>query len=195
MIGQPDFPYLAPGEKIARIEAYKKMRAELDKTRSLREMLATANPAKRAQLANSYDEFFSILEQLDSSSSPDIHSLPAFTRLEKARTVADSLTQEIFERFGVKDATFSTMDKVFDERVSGHKSLEDARAHLISKGMSSDVADRLQKLHLKRVEKDCHVYTLLDLFTDATARSHLNKASEDQLSYNYTVARTRISPF
>ena len=62
MIAQPDFVYLSAAEKLGRIEHYKALKLELNKTRELQELIANADSTSQANMTSSFEELFALLK-------------------------------------------------------------------------------------------------------------------------------------
>jgi hypothetical protein len=54
-LAQGDFPFLSAGQKMKRINDYRTMQLELQRTRRMRDMLQNADVQKMTEMTNSFD--------------------------------------------------------------------------------------------------------------------------------------------
>lgn len=174
VLAQPDFAYLSPGEKFQRIEEYRTLVQELDRTRHLKHS---------TKFTDSFDELFAVLDSLDTDNLGLKH-LATFERLQKTRTVVDDLIGDVFERFGHSGITYSSIDTVYSEKVSGIQGLAEVKASLIQNGMSGVLADQLEQRWLTRCSKG-HVCTMMDLFSCPKAKAAFNAATLEDIHLNF----------
>lgn len=183
-------------EKIDRIERYKTLSAELDRTRHLKD--------GGLQFKDSYDEFFALMESLDVSSRHDFDSsdnlgfnhLGTVESLKNTKTMLDNVTGFLFERYGLKDITYSEIDTIFDYNVCQVGGISLLKDELIKAGMSVRLIEKLESRYLARVGgHGNYVCTMMDLFMDSKAKSVLKAASGGDVHLNFDIKSSHTGAF
>ena len=119
MLAQPDFVYLSAAEKLGRIEHYKALKHELNKTRELQDFIKNANSATQANMTTSFQELFELLKQVDSINDLSPATLPVFEKLQKTSFVLNErVGMMVRESYGFEDITFDNIEQLFNPRMT-----------------------------------------------------------------------------
>ncbi len=131
-------------------------------------MAAQLDSGLQTRLVGSFQEFFSIVKELDQlSNSRDtvVSNEPVVDRLRKTSLAINEETQKlILERFGIASINMENIEQVYNVKYSGIGSLAETRRYLIKKGMTAEFADNLAKRYLNRLESSSQVFSIMDLF-------------------------------
>jgi hypothetical protein len=73
------------------------------------------------------------------------------------------------ERFGFKGISLDNLEDVFNPILTGIASMSATRTHLITRGMTEELADKLALRYIQKVESapDVKIFSLMDLFNSS----------------------------
>lgn len=134
MIGQPDFLYLTAGQKIKRIDDYKKLKNELLRTREMRSLLENASINDQAKYTDTFEHANSLIAQIDDDPSLSYSkAAPGMcSDLQLTSTGINSLIQNHFEEhYGIEGITYDNIEQVYNPKISGISTIAETREYLI----------------------------------------------------------------
>ncbi len=118
-----------------------------------------------------------------------LNHLATVERLRKTQKIVDVMADKIFSTYGTSSAnaiSYSTMDRIYDEKVSGIGGINAVKAHLLEHGMSSRLADKLEARYLRRVSEHATVCTVMDLFSCPKAKAKFFATPSERVHLNYS---------
>ena len=140
----------------------------------LRDLLATnQSELVESRLLSSTAEFFKIVEEIDAYHFEGVQPLTQVSvidRLQKTQlALNEEATRSIMERFGFKGINLDNIEDVFNPATSGLPTMKATRTHLIQKGMSEELVDKLARRYIQKIESsaDVKIFSLMDLFNTA----------------------------
>mmetsp|Transcript_28549 Transcript_28549/g.38081 ORF Transcript_28549/g.38081 Transcript_28549/m.38081 type:complete len:184 (-) Transcript_28549:2085-2636(-) len=171
VLAQPDFNFLPAGLKIARVEEYHRLKAELSKTRETRQVLERADQdSTQSRLMSRPSELSGIVEHLDadpvtSQEHGKFSDLWFINRMKKISGSVDGLVSKITgEDLGVSGLDWENVEQVFSPLTTGVAPIDRQMQRLVANGMSIDLAETLARDYLNRVAQTSSVHTLMDFF-------------------------------
>ncbi len=112
--------------------------------------------------------------------------LPTFQRLQKQFVAVNFLIEDLMQQqYGLMGINFDNIEDVYNTHITGLKTLAETRDYLIERGMSDSFAEKLLYQYLRKISANSHICSLLDLFTDAESKGHLNRAPITEIYANY----------
>lgn len=103
--------------------------------------------------------------------------------------MVDTMAEKIFSAYEIEGINYSTMDTIFDDKVSGIGGLAEVKAHLIKNGISSHLVDKLESRYLRRISTDAHVCTIMELFQDPKSKAKFFETPLERIHLNYATRR------
>ena len=91
----------------------------------------------------------------------------------------EEVNRIMLTRFGLSDLSLDNIEQVFNPLVTGFTSMAEARAHLIKRGMTAELADTLAR---KYINNQTQVYTVMDFFEGAKDSTAINALQKTPLS-------------
>lgn len=182
MLAQPQFQFLPRALKAQEMAGNVQLQGELQKLNQLRELLQSGNSAVESRLLSSSQEFFALMKQIDGSD--ELSKVSTFDRLRKTQTALnEEAAQIVLDRFGVKGVSLDNLEQVYNPLVSGFGTMQAARAHLIKKGMTAELADKLAQRYISKLEQEgSQVYSLMDFFNGKASADAINALLKNPLT-------------
>ena len=149
-------------------------------------MLQSADATMQADMTSSYESLQELLKQIDQDTTLSPSILPTFQRLQKQFVAVNFLIEDLMQQqYGLMGINFDNIEDVYNTHVTGLKTLAETRDYLIERGMSDSFAEKLMYQYLRKIAGHSHICSLLDLFTDADSKGHLNRAPITEIYANY----------
>jgi hypothetical protein len=102
------------------------------------------------------------------------------------------MAASVFQAYGGKGINYSTMDTIFDDKVSGIGGIAETKTHLIKTGMSPALVEKLESRYLKRIGTDAHVCSMMQLFQDSKSKAKFHGAPLQYIHLNF--AARKVTP-
>jgi len=187
IVGQSEFPFLSVGAKLNKVDTYRKLRDQLEKSRLIKDKLKHASLQEQHRMTNSYEPIQEMLKELKSDPAFDLeYQVPSFPRLAKTHFVVNSEIETLIETaYGFRGINFDNVEQVYNAYYTGIPTVSETRNYLTEKGMSDSLATSLMHRYLTNVRAECEFYTLVDLFSDSKAKRALHRAQESEVITNY----------
>ena len=99
------------------------------------------------------------------------------------------MAEKIFSAFGGEGINYSTMDTIFDDKISGIGGIAETKAHLIKYGMSPALVEKLESRYLKRIGTDAHVCSMMQLFQDHQSKAKFHEAPLKNIHLNFAARK------
>lgn len=175
-MAQAQFQFLPKVEKAQELQANIDLQKELDKVRFLKNLLATnQSELIESRLLSSTAEFFRVVQEIDSQHIEGVQPLTQVAIINRLQKTQLALNEEssrtMMERFGFKGISLDNIEDVFNPTFSGIGSMSATRTHLIQRGMSEELADKLALRYIQKVESATNVkiFSLMELFNSSVS--------------------------
>ena len=93
---------------------------------------------------------------MESINDLKITNHPEFDRIKKISVaINERVRLMIQETYDFSDINFDNIEQVYNYNITGIKSFAETKEHLISRGMSVTLAEKLLNNYLKKIEISC----------------------------------------